>query len=229
MLISHKNTGTIGDFATSFPVLSSLSKIYGPLNFTLPYYYYTHYNGFKEFMEYQDFVNVVDFEDGVGDFDLQCHPIPTHNGGIPIQTYYVKNLIETKLGVIVDIDTNFKLRVPYIEIDESIKNKNIVVDRVKTSVIKNSGLFGDESEFYWINPTIFGGDGGDSLTYNINICLQTKKKLYVTPTGLPIILQHFDKEMEIISFDSDGDMAWDYAYIQSNPKLKFMNYKNFKI
>jgi hypothetical protein len=223
MLISHKNTGTIGDLATSFPVLSALSKIYGPINLTLPYCYYLQYNGFKEFMEYQDFINIVDFEDGIGDFDLQCRTIPVPNGGFPIQTYYVKHTIENHFGITLEIDNNFKLKVPHVDIPDTIKNKNIVVDRVKTNVIKDSGLFQNIDEYYWIVPTDYKSNG-DTLIYNINVCLQTNKTLYVTPTGLPIILQHFDKKMEIIAFDNPGLLAWNFAYFQTNSNLKFTDY-----
>jgi hypothetical protein len=223
MLISHKQTGTIGDLATSFPVLSSLSKLVGPINLTLPKLYDERYfNGLKEFLEYQDFIGTVDFNDGDGDFDLQCHPIPTHGHGSPIQTYFVKNKIFNELKIDVEIDFNLKLKVPFIEIPYEIKNKNIIVDRVKTKVLERTGLFKNNEENYWINPSIPFVEKGDSLSYNINVCLQTTKELITTPTGLPIILQHFDKPMKVYQLDMDGELAKDFAYFTDKKNLTFI-------
>jgi hypothetical protein len=225
MKFSHKLTGTIGDLSTSFPVLSSLSKIVGKIDLTLPNCYQTQFNGIQQFLEYQDFIGKVDFNDDYGDFDLQCHPYPNKNRDIPIQTFFVKQQIESFFGQTVDIDFNLKLKVPHIEISEEIKNKNIIVDRTKTNVLYKSGLYRNLDENYWINPTISEKQIGDDIIFNINVCIQTNKKLIVTPTGLPIILQHFNKPMTIMSFDRDGELAKDFAYFAHKKNLTFVTYE----
>jgi hypothetical protein len=227
MLISHKQTGTIGDLATSFPALSSLSKLVGPIDLTLSKLYDERYfNGLKEFLEYQDFVGTVDFNDRDGDFDLQCHPRPNPQGKLPLQQYFVKSQIFEILKLDLEVDQNFKLKVPYIEVPEEIKNKNIIVDRVKTGVLKKTGLFNDENENFWLKTNKPNEIIGDSIIYNINICLQTKKELITTPTGLPIILQYFDKPMKIYQLCNDGIWAKDFAYFTNNKNLTFIDMLN---
>jgi hypothetical protein len=223
MKFSHKRTGTIGDLATSFPILSSLSKKVGPINLTLPILYdNSNFNGFKEFLEYQDFIGSVDFDDEEADFDLQCHPIYTDGNKIPVQTYYVKDKIKKELGIDIEVDYNLKLKVPYLKVPDDIKNKNIIVDRVKTQVLKKTKMFDDDNKNYWILPTIPSESMGNTLIYNINVCIQTTKDLIVTPTGLPIILQFFDKPMKIYQLDRPGELAKDFAYFPENKNLTFI-------
>lgn len=65
MLITHKNTATIGDFANTWPLLSEISKRYGPVDISLPNIY-QKFLGLKEFLEYQDFINTVDLNNKMG-------------------------------------------------------------------------------------------------------------------------------------------------------------------
>jgi hypothetical protein len=233
MLISHKNTGTIGDFASIWPTLSGLSKIYGPLDLTLPNCYLKQFNGIKEFLEYQDFFNNVDFDDRDADLDVQAYQQPIHGGPLPTQPHRCHYEIEKKLNIIFDIDFDLKLKVPHIEIPEEIKNKYIVIDRVKTRLIEKYGLFQNKNEYYWINPTVFnhGPDrdsNGDSMFYNINICLQTNKGVKAMPTGLPIVLHLFNNiKMDIIGLCYDGDNAWDWSYLRNRPNVTFTKSEDF--
>jgi hypothetical protein len=232
MLISHKNTGTIGDFAAIWPTLSGLSKIYGPLDLTLPNCYAKQFNGIKEFLEYQDLFNNVDFDDREADLDVQAHQQPIDGNPLPTQLHRCHYLIEKELNIKFDIDFNLKLKVPYMEIPEEIKNKYIVIDRVKTQLIKKYGLFQNEDEYYWIRPTVFNhgldkDTNGDSLFYNINFCLQTNKGIKAMPTGLPIVLQFFDVKMDIIGLCYDGDNAWNWSYLRNRPNVTFTKSEDF--
>ena len=220
MLISHKETGTIGDFGTSIPLLNALSKECGPLDLTFPRFYDGYIAGLKEFLEYQDFINSVDFLDRDGDFDLQCHP--AHHS-IPNQTYFVYEKIKECLNLDLTFDFSPQLKCPYIEIEKSIKDKNIVIDRTKFPFMKGCEIFSDESKFHFIDIT-------KTFTYNINVCLQTNKKIYSIPTGLPIFLQYLNSpEMYMIYFENSGELAEKHAYFKPNPSLHYMSFDKFKL
>lgn len=217
--ISHKNTATIGDFATSFPILSSLSKIIGPIDITLPPIYQHIVNGFKNFLEFQDFIGTVDFYDTESDFDLQCHPHePQHK---PNQVWFVKKRLESFFNRQIPIDEHLLLKVPYEPVPDEIKNKRIIIDRTKTSIIKNKGIYQNLEENYWINVNT-NDSVGDSIIFNINICLQTNKEVICTPTGFPIILQFFDIPLTILQLDKPGLDARDMAYFEKT-KIKWLN------
>jgi hypothetical protein len=226
MLISHTNTGTLGDFAAIWPALSGLSKVYGPLDFTLPNEYSNkRYNGFAEFFLYQDFVNSLDFLDREADVDVQSNPNIDVGGMLPTQVHGCHQELQKKLNINFDIDYDFELKIPYRDVPGDIKNKYIVVDRVYGQPLKKHNLFQNKNEYYWIRPTIhnhgFAVDQeGDVMVYNLNVCVQSTKGVKSTVTGLPIVLQYFKNiVMEVVSFDPMHDMAWAHSYFQNNKNI----------
>jgi hypothetical protein len=213
LVLSHRNTETLGDFATSFPILSTISKIHGPIDITLPPIYKEKYNGLKEFLEFQDFIGNIDYEDNESDVDIQCHP---HKDGYkPNQTWYTKEMLEKQLRTKLEIDTTLQLKVPFLEIDKSTINKNIIIDRDKTQVLKRTNLFQNQEKNHWLSTTK-ENEEGETLIYNINVCLQNQKNIISTPTGLPILLQHFNLHFTMLQLDEPGIQARDFAYFESN-------------
>lgn len=217
MIISHKNTATIGDFANTWPLLSYISKIYGPVDLTLPVFY-SNFIGFREFLEYQDFISSVDFLDRDADLDVQAH-CDTMSSLIPKRCYFSAN----KLGL--PIDRDLVLKCPNIDVSNDILEKIIIIDRTKTNVIKNTGLFTDSNKFYFLD---FNIDRSDLFSWNINICLKAKK-IIGTFTGLPIILDLFYKKFDLLYFDDiDGIMAYEEHYFSERNSQLFY-YKNYDI
>ena len=213
MLITHKDTATIGDFANTWPFLSQLAKQHGPLEITLPKTY-EKFLGLKDFLEFQDFVKQIDFNDGEGDLDVQSHANwHIKNTPLPRRCYYTAEQLN------ISIDRDLILKVSNIEISDFLLNKTIVVDRTETHILKSTGWF-QTNDYYWL-------DYSKPLPYNINICLKAKK-IIATFTGLPIILDLFNKEFDLIWFDDiDGNTAYkDHYFQERNSKLFY--YKNYK-
>jgi hypothetical protein len=214
MIISHTNTATIGDFANTWPLLSHLSKAYGPLELTLPSIY-QQFVGLKDFLEYQDFISKIDFLDRSANIDVQGH-CGYISSSIPKRCYYSADLLGCS------IDRNLILKCPDIDIPTSIYEKIIIIDRLKTNVFKNHNWFNSD-KYYWLDWTL---DRPDRISYNINICLKAKK-IITTFTGLPIILDLFNKSFDLIYFDDlDGMIAYQEHYFpERNSKLFY--YKNY--
>lgn len=212
MTITHKNTATIGDFANTWPLLSELSRRHGPLDITLPSIY-EKFVGFKEFLEYQEFVNNVDFDDSDGDIDVQAHADESLK--IPKRCYY------TASKILSSIDRELILKVPDIHIPSKLLEKPVVIDRTLNNTIRNHNLF-NHDDYHWLDYTL-------PISYNINICLKTKKTIYSTFTGLPIILDLFNIEQTLIWFDDvPGLQAFDWHYFPER-RTKLVYYKDFKI
>ena len=209
--VSHKDTATIGDFANSWPYLSKLAQQLGPLKISLPAVY-SKFQGFKEFLEYQDFVKNVDFEDRICDMDVQSHldtRYPT-----PRRSYWNA----TSLGS--EIDRNLKLKVEDIEIHSSILDKTIIIDRTLNNVMRNTGWFNDTDKYYFLDFSM-------PMSYNINICLKAKNVI-ATFTGLTIILDLFYKEHDLIWFDDiDGNECFKDHYFQDR-NTKLFYYKDYQ-
>ena len=211
MLITHKNTATIGDFANTWPLLSETSKRYGPVDISLPSIY-QKFLGFKEFLEYQDFVNTVDFDNRDGDIDVQAHA--DESLPIPKRCYYSASKMQWP------INRELVLKVADIEIPKELLQKPIVIDRTLNNTIRKHNLFNSD-EYYWL-------DFSNSLSYNINICIKTNQPIYSTFTGLPIILDLFNIEQTLIWFDDvPGEQAFDWHYFPER-KTKLIYYKDFK-
>ena len=211
MLITHKNTATIGDFANTWPLLSEISKRYGPVDISLPNIY-QKFLGFKEFLEYQDFVNNVDFDNRDGDIDVQAYA--DESLPIPKRCYYSASKMQWP------INRELVLKVADIEIPKELLQKPIVIDRTLNNTIRKHNLFNSD-EYYWL-------DFSNSLSYNINICIKTNQPIYSTFTGLPIILDLFNIEQTLIWFDDvPGEQAFDWHYFPER-KTKLIYYKDFK-
>jgi hypothetical protein len=196
MIVSYGNEsiGTIGDFATSWPLISQLSKIEGPIEITLNDRY-KKFIGLKEFLEYQDFVKYVDFENRKADLNIECCTDWYSLEKEPFRSYCGANKLRSS------INRNLILKVPPTEVPDEIVNKKIIIDRWSTNVLKNTGWFNSD-EYYWLHYS-------NSLSYNINICLKAKKVISAF-TGLPVILDLFNKEFDLIWFDDifPSNIVW---------------------
>lgn len=210
-----ERVNTLGDFTTSLPLISELSKKEGPISITLKESY-KKFIGLKELLEYQDFIESVDFENKESDLDIKC--CCDFNLPCPVRTYSAADILK------YSVDRDLILKVPDIEIPEDILNKKIIIDRWSNNILRNMGCFKSE-DYYWI-------DFSNSLSYNINICLKAKKVI-ATFTGLPVLLDLFNKEFDLIWFDAnyvdlfiDGIGAYkEFYFPERNSKLFY--YKDY--
>ena len=219
MIVSFADdvSNTLGDFAVLWPLISELSKKEGPVSITLRQEF-KKFIGLKEFLEYQDFVKSVDFDNRKSDINLEC--CSDFSLDCPVRAYSAADKIKSS------VDRNLILKVPEIEIPEDIINKKIIIDRWGSNILDDMGWFKSE-EYYWI-------DYSNSISYNINICLKAKKVI-ATFTGLPILLDLFNKEFDLIWFDAnyvdlyiDGIGAHkEFYFPERNSKLFY--YKDYII
>ena len=209
LIVSHKNTATIGDFANTWPLLSQLSKEHGPIEVTLPNVY-QKFNGLKEFLEYQQFIKSVDFEDRDSDIDVQAHA--NYSTNQPYRCYFTADQLNQS------IDTDLNLQVEPVQIPDNIKDKIVIIDRTVNNILYNTGWFKTD-EYHWL-------DFSKPLSYNINICLNAKK-IISTFTGLPIILDLFNAKFDLIWFDDiNGPQAYKEHYF-SDRNSKLFYYKDY--
>lgn len=212
MLVSHKNTATLGDFANTWPLISEISKQYGPVDISLPKIY-EKFLGLKEFLEYQNFINIVDFDDREGDIDVQAHA--DESLPIPKRCHYSAAMMQWT------IDRELVLKVPDMDIPEEYLVKPVVIDRTFNSILKTNGLFISD-DYYWL-------DYSNSIPFNINICFKTTQPIYSTFTGLPIILDLLNIKQTLIWFDDvPGQQAFDWHYFPER-NTQFVYYKDFVI
>lgn len=210
MLITHKNTATLGDFSFTWPLLSSLSQKYGPLDISLPDNY-RRYKGLKELLEYQDFCKSVDFLDREGDIDVQARG--SNINKYPILYYYSANLLNE------NIDENLIIKIPELETDDSINNKVIIFDRMRNYCIKNHNIKIYNS--YYSNYD-------KSIIYDLNLAKKNKNKIISTTTGISALLSLAMIPHTVLYFDdvsSKNDLLTHLYF--SNRNIEFIYYKDF--
>lgn len=211
MIVSHKNTNTIGDFANTWPFISQLAKAAGPIEITLPPVY-TKFVGLREFLEYQVFVKSVDFDDRDSHVDVQAHA-NWSSSTEPRRCYYTADQFQ------IPIDRALTLRVEDIDIPDKVVNKTIVIDRTRNNILSHTNWFKSE-DYYWL-------DFSKPLSYNINVCLKASRVI-ATFTGLPVILDLFHKEFDLIWFDDiNGPLSYrEHFFSERNSKLIY--YKDYQ-
>ena len=189
MIITHKNTGTLGDFAILLPLISSLKNKYGYIHISLPEKY-SLFSGLKEFLCYQDFIDDVDFLDINGDLDIQSSRC---NMDRPCRA----RCQARDLGI--DIDENFTLNVKDIHIDKPLLSKPIVIDKNTPKnnrpIMLNSKKF-PKDKYHYIQF-----DKKQNISYNINLCLKNNFPVYSCLTGFAVLLQFFfNMKLNIVWF-----------------------------
>lgn len=192
MIITHKNTATLGDFMNIIPRISRLHDMGEYIHLSLPHVY-NKFNGLMELLIYQDFIDEVDFLDQPGDLDIQAHNI--FGRPIPTRCNYSS----------CDINNDVIINIPYMEVPNDILSKDIVIDRSVNNIMFRNNLFSG-SNYYWL-------DYSETIIHNLNICRQTNGTIYSTFTGLPIILNLANIPQVLIYFnDIDGEEAYKQHY-----------------
>lgn len=192
MIITHKHTGTLGDFATQLPLISALKNKYGNIHLSLPNKY-LGFSGLKKFLLYQQFIDSVDFDDLDGDLDIQAH---NNHLDRPCRARYSADRLN------VDIDENLILKYQDIEIPQYLLDKPIVIDKntphKNRPIMQRCGLFNENNYTYIMFNKI------QDINFNINLCLKTKYPIYSCLTGFPVLLQYFQPiDLNIVWFSRD--------------------------
>lgn len=179
MIITHKNTGTLGDFATQLPLLSALKANKEYIHLSLPKKY-RNFSGLKVFLETQDFIDEVDFDDRKGDLDIQAHLC---NADRPCRARYTANQLN------LQITPNINIKYKNIDIPKEFLNLPIVID--KNTPNNNRPIMAKSGSFPLDKYLYLKFDDKHDINFNINICAKTNCPIYACLTGFPVLLQYF--------------------------------------
>lgn len=220
MIVTHKNTGTLGDFATQLPLLCAIKHKYGFLHLSLPKKY-LHFNGLKEFLLYQDFVDIVDFDDITGDIDIQAHACDLPR---PSRARYSLNKFN------IEIQDDLKLKFKDIHIPSDLLNRPIVIDKNTPAnnrpIMQKCGLF-DTNYYQYLTF-----DNIQNINYNLNICLKTRYPIYSCLTGFPVLLQYFSSiDLNIIWFSREDQQLLSIPFFGEDKPFyeTYFNRPNIKL
>lgn len=204
MIITHKNTGTLGDFIVLLPLLSSLKKQHKDIHLSLPEKYKL-FSGLDRFLLYQDFIDRVDFLDLNGDIDIQAsrcdEPRPCR-----------ARCEALRLGI--DIDENVQLKIKDVNIPQKILDRPIVVDKNTPNnnrpIMQRCGKFPEEN-FYYIKF-----DESFDINFNINLCIKNPHPVYTCLTGFGVLLQFFkDVYLNVVWFEREDQQKLGIPYYES--------------
>jgi len=228
MIITHKKTGTLGDFIVLLPLLSSLKKRYGDIHLSLPDRYKL-FSGLRPFLMHQDFIDDVDFLDLDGDMDIQSHrcdePRPCR-----------ARCEALRLGI--DIDENVKLNVKEVDIPKAMLDKPIVVDKNTPNndrpIMEKCGNFPKDK------CTYLKFDKEFDINFNINVCLKSPHPVYSCLTGFGVLLQFFKNiDLNIVWFNRQDQESLGIRFYEEqkpfhdtyfdNPHVSLLYWKDISI
>ena len=214
-LYAAQGTSNMGDFLNCLPVLSGIYNSYGKINLIIQNDM-KRFNGFRDLLSYQQMFDTVLFESEISS-PVTCIPFNSWvddfslNDLYPIETSrYEKNLKFILPNLPFDVDFNFELEIPDLNVGE----RNIVVGdrcnnttndkRRSSDVIRSSGKFND-AEYL---------DFSNSCIYNANI-IRKCKKFITTFTGIAILADLMDVPFDLYytkDFDGWADQPAEFTY-----------------
>tara|TARA_B100001778_G_scaffold334458_1_gene345891 strand:- start:1989 stop:2678 length:690 start_codon:yes stop_codon:yes gene_type:complete len=196
MIVTHKNTGTLGDFIALLPLVSSLKKREKYIHLSLPKRY-SVFSGLKNFLLYQNFIDEVDFLDTKGDLDIQAHrcdeprPCRARCEALRLGLSIDENLILNYKDVDIPFD---KLSMPIV-IDKNTPNN----DR---PIMRRCGKFPDDRYKY------IKFDKNFDINYNVNLCVKNTNPIYSCLTGFGVLLQFFKSiDLNIVWFNREDQKS----------------------
>jgi hypothetical protein len=213
-------TANLGDFLNAMPVLSGIHNSYGKFEFIIRNEM-KKFNGIKHFLSHQQLFTDVFYDDevilyGEQPLYLSSWTREDRNSDIrPVETCRYENWIRDNYNLNFEVDDNFTLKLPEVEIefnndryilgdrwDETLDPS--VDSRRKTRVLEDSGKF-DNNEVHYL-------DYNQDLCYNVNIIKFSEKPFITTFTGIGILSDLLGKETYVL-WDDDMEF-WDGRPVQ---------------
>lgn len=196
MIVTHKNTGTLGDFVALLPLISALKKQQEHIHLSLPKRY-NLFSGLRDFLLYQNFIDEVDFLDLKGDLDIQAHrcdePRPCR-----------ARCEALRLGISIDED----LILNYKDVDIPLRKLSmpIVIDKNTPQnnrpIMSMCGKF-PENKYQYIKF-----DEAFDINYNVNLCVKNANPVYSCLTGFGVLLQFFKTvDLNIVWFNREDQKS----------------------
>jgi hypothetical protein len=219
-------TSNLGDFLNSLPVLSGMSKTFNHKIQLILQSDMIKFNGIRELIEYQDFIDWVKFDHEVPieekrDFiPFNSWVDPIYDGIAPMETTRYQKKFGL-YGINFDIDNDYILKIQDIDIDCS--GLFYVGDRCLLSTndkSRPSGILYDSGKF---NDCYFI-DYSKSCMHNANI-IKKCGKFISTFTGIAVMADLLNVDFDLY-YDSDFD-GWAEQPIEYSYKKHFyMNRKS---
>lgn len=222
-------SGNLGDTLNVMPVLSGIYKSTGHKISLTVRDKMRAFNGFKEFMQYQDCIAAVKFESDVTmdetyqvmslieDFTL--HP------NRPYETVRLEEDFKRRYNIDFEVDDSFLLKVPDTDIQE---NKFLVADRtmIGSGDTRRSFDFLKASERFPLDKCLFL-DYNQPILYNAALIKQSKKPLFTTFTGSSNIADLLNKECVVLW--GDDLYNWDNKPIEYSFNKHFYRDRKCKL
>ena len=207
-----QGTGVMGDFLNSLPVLSGLSKAYDCKIFLAVQGNLRTFNGMIDLLKYQYMFEDVVYDDevtiDVEYFKLTSWTRSTKNSEHrPIETSRYENFLNDTYDVSFEVDDDFVLEIPKIELDNDAADYVYIGDRWTTNIdmrrncniIKDSGKYNDVKFRYL--------DYSQTMAYNAALMNKSKYPFISAITGISVLANLMKKE-QIVLYD-DAMITWD--------------------
>lgn len=208
ILYAAQGTANLGDFFNSMPVLSGISKSYGSFDLIIQSEM-AKFNGIKELVEHQPFINSVKFEHEISSPPTEL--VIAFNSWVreeqltpnrPIETCRYEIRFKETYHMKFDTDDDFILQIP--DIDVKSIDTDIIGDRCShTTADKRRScdlLKSFNYKGYYLDYT-------KSLTYNLNLIKKSKFSFITTITGISVLVDLMGLSQKV-AYDSFME-TWD--------------------
>lgn len=227
MKVAIRHTINLGDFLNAFPVLSGLSKYTNEKIDLVVRGEMKRFNGFKEFIEYQDCINSVTFDDEyiIINFEgIQLSSITRENkedNNRPTETCRYENWVNDNYRMLFEVDDNFTLQMPDLNIP--IKDGHYVADRWSGPMIDGRRASGSLSHLANVNFLEYN----NTLTENAYIIKNCTKPFISAFTGTAVLADLLNVE-QIVLWTDDLRM-WDNKPIEQSFQKHFYGNRKSKL
>lgn len=198
-------SGNLGDTLNVMPVLSGIFKSTGHKISLTVKDKMKSFNGFREFMQYQDCIAALKFESEVKfDDTFQTMSLVdefTLHENRPYETVRLEEDFKRRYNIKFEVDDSFILKVP--ELTTKIEDKFIVADRtmIGSGDTRRAFDFLKTSEKFPLDKCLFL-DYNKPILHNASIINETNKPIFTTFTGTSNIADLLKKECVVLWDDT---------------------------
>jgi hypothetical protein len=225
--VSIRHTINLGDFLNAFPVLSGISKHTNEKIDLVVCGDMKRFNGFKEFIEYQDCINSVMFDDEyiiINYAGMQLSSITRENkndNNRPTETCRYENWVIDNYHMEFQVDDDFTFQVPDLNIP--IKEGHYVADRWSGPMIDGRRASGTLSHLANVNFL----DYNNTLTENAYIIKNSTKPFISAFTGTAVLADLLNVDQLVIW--TDELRMWDNKPIEQSFQKHFYGNRKSKL
>lgn len=227
MKVSIRHTINLGDFLNVFPVLSGLSKYKNEKLDILVRGEMKRFNGFKEFVEYQDCINSVAFDDEYIIFNYDGIELSSitredkEDNQRPTETCRYENWANDNYRMLFEVDDSFELQVPDLNIP--IKEGSYVGDRWSGAMIDGRRASGTLTHLANVNFLEYN----NTLLENAYIIKHSSKPFISAFTGTAVMADLLNVDQIVLW--TDDLKNWDNKPIEKSFEKHFYGNRKSKL